>query len=160
MKIDIDTSSTDEPVIVMSRMFDAPREVVWTAFTDPKHVVKWYGGDGFSSPVCEMDVRPGGLWRHTMRMPNGMEFAMEFVFVDVVRPEKISWQHIDHGKRTSGPPTCLNIVTFEDHGAQTKWKLVTRFNSIAERDAAANMGHTQIISQGCERLNEVVKALL
>jgi uncharacterized protein YndB with AHSA1/START domain len=160
MRKDIDTSSSDEAVIFMTRMLDAPREVVWTAFTDPKHVVNWYGGHGFSSPVCEMDVRPGGRWRHVMRTPDGTEFPMEFIFVEVVKPEKISWQDADHGKRTNGPPTRLNTVTFEDHGAQTKWNLVARFNSIADRDAAAKMGITQIVSQGSERLNDVVKALV
>jgi len=158
--MNVEANSLHDAVIVMRRIFDAPRDLVWTAFTDPKHVVNWYGGHGFSNPVCEMDVRPGGLWRHTMRAPNGTEFAMEFVFVEVVKPEKISWQNIDHGKRTSGPPTCLSTVTFEDHGAQTKWKLVARFNSIAERDAAANMGFAEMIGQGCERLNDVLKALL
>ena len=160
MKINIDASSADDAVILMDRMFDAPREVVWTAFTDPKHVVRWYGGNGFSSPVCDMDVRPGGQWRHTMRTPDGTDFAMVFVFVEVVKPEKISWQHVDHGKRTSGPPTCLNTVTFEDHGARTKWKLVARFNSVAERDFASKMGFTEMISQGSERLNEVAKTLM
>jgi uncharacterized protein YndB with AHSA1/START domain len=160
MKINIDASSAHEAVIIMDRMFDAPREVVWAAFTDPKHVVKWYGGHGFSNPVCEMDVRPGGRWRHVMRTPDGKEFSMEFVFVDVVRPEKISWQNVDHGQRSSGPPTCLNIVTFEDHGTRTKWKLVAHFNSIAERDFATKMGFTEMISQGSERLNDVAKALL
>jgi uncharacterized protein YndB with AHSA1/START domain len=159
MTIHVDTTSAEEAVILMDRMFDAPREVVWNAFTDPKHVVNWYGGHGFSSPVCEMDVRPGGRWRHTMRTPDGTDFPMEFVYVEVVRPEKISWQNVDHGKRVGGPPTCLNIVTFEDHGSRTKWRLVSRFNSIADRDLAAKMGFTKMISQGSERLNEIVKSL-
>lgn len=157
--IAIDASSPDESVITMERMFDAPREVVWSVFTDPKHVVNWYGGHGFSSPVCEMDVRPGGLWRHVMRTPDGNDFAMEFVFVEVKRPEKISWQNTDHGKRKGGPPTVLNIVTFQDQGARTKWKLVARFNTIAERDFAMKMGFTKMISQGSEKLNDIVKGM-
>jgi uncharacterized protein YndB with AHSA1/START domain len=154
----INGTSSSDSVITMERMFDAPRDVVWRVFTDPKHVVQWYGGHGFSSPVCEMDVRPGGLWRHVMRNPDGGEFAMEFVFVDVVKPEKISWQNTDHGKRTSGPPTCLNVVTFEDHGKRTKWKLVSHFTTMAGRDAAMKMGFTKMVAQGSEKLNEIVKA--
>ncbi|HEX7669551.1 MAG TPA: SRPBCC domain-containing protein [Polyangiaceae bacterium] len=160
MKIDIDESSVTEPVIVMSRMFDAPREVVWAAFTDPKHVVNWYGGHGFSNPVCEMDVRPGGRWHHVMRTPDGTEYASDYVFVEVVKPEKISWQHVDHGKRTSGPPTCLNVVTFEEHGRRTKWRLVARFESMADRDRAKKMGFSGTIAEGAERLNDVATNLL
>ncbi|APR77776.1 Putative glutathione S-transferase-related transmembrane protein [Minicystis rosea] len=159
MKMAIEASSATEPVIVMTRIFDAPRDVVWLAFTDPKHVVRWYGGRGFSSPRCEMDVRPGGLWRHTMRTPDGSEHPLEFIYVEVVKPEKLVWQNVDHGKRTSGPPTCCNTITLEEHGKQTKWKLVARFNTIADRDLAARSGFTNIITQGSERLEAVAQEL-
>jgi uncharacterized protein YndB with AHSA1/START domain len=160
MKTDIDADSATEAVIVMSRMFDAPREVVWAAFTDPKHVVNWYGGHGFSNPGCEMDVRPGGLWRHVMRTPDGAEFAMTFVFIEVLKPEKISWRSVDHGKRTHGPPSPVNTVTFEDHLGRTKWQLVARFDSFADRDRATAIGFAETIAQGAERLNDVAKSLL
>jgi len=52
----------DEAVIVMSRIFDAPRPLVWKAMTEPEHLVQWWGGHGFTNPVCEMDARPGGRW--------------------------------------------------------------------------------------------------
>jgi uncharacterized protein YndB with AHSA1/START domain len=160
MKMHVDASSATDPVIVMARVFDAPRDIVWAAFTDPKHVVKWFGGHGFSSPVCEMDVRPGGIWRHVMRSPNGNDFTMEFVFIEVVKPEKLSWQHTDHGKRPpGGPPTVFNTVTFEDAGKKTNWKLVSRFSTTADRDFAVKMGHAEMISQGSEKLEELVKEL-
>jgi uncharacterized protein YndB with AHSA1/START domain len=159
MTINIDTSSVDAAVIIMRRTFDAPRDVVWQAFTDPKHVAKWYGGHGFTNPVCEMDVRPGGRWRHTMLTPDGVEYPMEFVYLEVVKPEKLVWQHVDYGKRDGGPPTCINTVTLEDDGKQTKWKLVARFNSFAEREMALKMEFAEMISQGCERFNDVVKAM-
>ena len=59
----------DEAVIVMTRIYEAPRDLVWEVITEPRHVAQWWGGPGFSNPVCEMDVRPGGLWRHVMRFP-------------------------------------------------------------------------------------------
>jgi uncharacterized protein YndB with AHSA1/START domain len=158
-KITVDTSSVDEAVIIMTRVFDAPIEKVWFAFTTPEHVKRWYGGHGFSSPVCEMDVRPGGKWRHTMKTPDGTEYPMEFVFVDVVKPTLISWQNVDHGKRTGGPPTTLNTVTFQADGEKTKWRLVARFNSIAERDMANNMGFAGMVSQGSDKLNELLQTL-
>ena len=60
MTATIDVSSIDQPLIVITRMFDAARALVWTAITDPKNVAQWYGGPGFTNPVCEMDLRPGG----------------------------------------------------------------------------------------------------
>lgn len=159
MTFQADASSTTEAIIVMSRIFDAPREKVWEAFTRPEHVTRWFGGEGFTSPVCEMDVRPGGLWRHVMRAPNGMEFSMEYVFLEVVKPEKLVWQNVNYGKSTGGPPSAHQTVTLEDLGDKTKWKLVARFNSIAERDMSVQMGFAQMIEVGSERLNDVVKSL-
>jgi uncharacterized protein YndB with AHSA1/START domain len=83
MTIHIDAASTVDPVITMIHTLDAPREVVWETFTDPKHVARWYGGKGFANPVCEMDVRPGGHWRHVMRTPDGGEHRLHFIFVEV-----------------------------------------------------------------------------
>jgi uncharacterized protein YndB with AHSA1/START domain len=149
----------DEAVIVMTRTFDAPREVVWTAFTTPKHVAKWYGGHAFGNPVCEMDVRPGGLWRHVMRTPDGSEYKMEFVFVEVVKPERLVWKNARDGKPPPGLLNVLNTVTLEEAGAKTKWTLVARFDSLAERDIAVKKGFSSVITEGSEKLNEIVKAL-
>jgi uncharacterized protein YndB with AHSA1/START domain len=159
MNMKVEANSLDDAVIIMRRVFDAPRELVWAAITDPRHVTAWYGGRGFSSPVCEMDVRPGGHWRHVMRTPDGSEYKLEFVFLEVIRPERLSWQDINHGKQNMGPPTAVSTVTLEDQGNQTAWKLVVRFNSIAERDLTVKMGFAQMVSEGCERLNDLVKAL-
>jgi uncharacterized protein YndB with AHSA1/START domain len=153
-------SPADQPIIIMTRTFDAPREVVWTAFTDPRHVAKWYGGHGFANPVCEMDVRPGGRWRHTMRTSDGTDFPMEFVYVEVVRPERLVWKPANHPKPP--PPGQLNVVqtvTLEDAGRQTRWQLVSKFDSIADRDLALNKGFTRVITQGAEKLNDIVKGL-
>lgn len=160
MKSHVDASAVAEASIVLTRIFDAPRDVVWAAFTDPKHVMRWYGGHGFSNPVCEMDVRPGGLWRHVMRTPDGKEYPQTFVFVEVVKPEKISWHSVDHGKDGAGPPTGLMTVTFEELGARTKWQLVARFDSVAERHRATKLGFSQKVMEGSERLNELAKGLL
>ncbi|HEX5433219.1 MAG TPA: SRPBCC domain-containing protein, partial [Candidatus Angelobacter sp.] len=61
--------STSDREIVVTRVFDAPRELVWEAFTDPAQVVLWWGPKGFSTTIHEMDLRPGGVWRHTMHGP-------------------------------------------------------------------------------------------
>lgn len=161
MKTNIVTSTAHEELIVMTRTFDAPREVVWATLVHPKHVAKWYGGHGFSNPVCEMDVRPGGRWRHVMRTPDGTEYKLEYVFVEVVRPEKLVWQDSDHGKRRpGGPPSCIMTVTLEEQGKRTQWTLVTRFNNVADRELAMGTGFTSTIEEGLEKFEDIVQASL
>lgn len=154
--VDVDLSSAETPVLVMRRTFDAPREVVWAALTDPKHVVHWYGGRGFTNPVCEMDVRPGGQWHHVMRTPEGHEFAMNFIFVEVVAPEKLVWESAE---RSGGPHDNRMTVTLEAAGEQTRWTLVARFRSFADRDAAREIHFTEVLAQGTDRLNEILQQI-
>ncbi|HEY2662892.1 MAG TPA: SRPBCC domain-containing protein [Candidatus Binataceae bacterium] len=148
-----------EAVIVMSRVFEAPRDIVWEAMTEARHVAQWWGGPGFTNPVCEMEVRPGGLWRHVMRFPDGHELDMTFVFLEVDQPERLVWQNIDHGKRKEGPPTSVITLTLEDMGDRTRWKMVARFNSLAERDAAVAMGFSKPIETSNHRLVAYLKKL-
>jgi uncharacterized protein YndB with AHSA1/START domain len=61
--------------IVLTHVFDAPRELVWNAWTDPQQVVEWWGPRGFTTTIHEMDVRPGGIWRHTMHGPDGTDYS-------------------------------------------------------------------------------------
>ena len=142
----------DEPIIVMTRTYDAPRALVWEAMTDPRHVREWWGGPGFTNPVCEMDVRPGGLWKHVMRFPNGHELHMDFVFVEVEPPGRLVWQHADHGTRKEAPPTSVTTLTLEDRGDKTAFEMEARFSSMADREAAVAMGFTKPIEASHERL--------
>jgi uncharacterized protein YndB with AHSA1/START domain len=143
----------DQPIIVMTRVYDAPRALVWEAMTEPEHIRLWWGGPGFTNPVCEMDLRPGGLWNHVMRFPDGHELHMSFVFVEVEAPSRLAWQHVDHGKRKEGPPTSATTVTFEDLGDGTRVTMVARFSSLADREAALAMGYTRPIEASNERLS-------
>ena len=156
MKIE---STPDEPVIVMTRTLDAPRKAVWAAFTEPEHVAKWFGGRGFETLSCEMDVRPGGIWRHVRRMPGGGELRMEVVYLEVVAPERLVWQNVDHGARApGGPPSSVMTVTLEDAGAKTKWKLVARFLSVADRELANRIGFATVIAEGNDKLVEHLRS--
>jgi uncharacterized protein YndB with AHSA1/START domain len=152
----------DQAVLIMERELDAPRELVWSALTDPAQVVKWYGGHGFENPVCEMDVRPGGRWRHVMRTPDGQEFAMELEFLEVVPPERLVWQNVGHDAPGAvGPHNNHMTVTLEplDGGARTRWHLVTRFKSLADRQAAGAIGFTAVLEQGTEKFADVLREL-
>ncbi|HEX4084906.1 MAG TPA: SRPBCC family protein, partial [Chthoniobacteraceae bacterium] len=82
--------------IIISRVFDAPRETVWEAITDPEQVVQWWGPHGFSTTIQEMDLRPGGVWNHVMHGPDGANYPNRSVFTEVVKPERLSYSHGGH----------------------------------------------------------------
>jgi uncharacterized protein YndB with AHSA1/START domain len=75
--------------MVVTRVFDAPRELVWKAWTDPKYVMQWWGPKGFTSPFCEMDFRVGGKFRYCMRAPDGQECWNAGEYHEIVPHEKI-----------------------------------------------------------------------
>jgi uncharacterized protein YndB with AHSA1/START domain len=149
----------DEAVIVMTRIYEAPRDLVWEAMTEARHVAEWWGGPGFSNPVCEMDVRPGGLWHQVMRFPDGHELNMNFVFVEVDPPKRLAWRELGHIQRKGGPPSCLITVSLEDMGERTRWKMVARFDSISERDAALAMGFVGPIAASNDHLVGYLRSL-
>lgn len=87
--------------IYIAREFDAPRELLWEAMTNPKHVVNWWGPVGFTTTIEKMDFRVGGTWKHVMRGPDGTEYPNKSVFKEIVKPEKIVFSH--GGRRKGGP---------------------------------------------------------
>lgn len=149
----------DQPIIVMTRTYDAPRALVWEAMTDPKHVREWWGGPGFTNPVCEMDVRPGGRWKHVMRFPDGFELHMELVFVEVEAPSRLVWRHADQGERSEGPPASTITVTLEELGGSTRCTISARFSSMADRAKALEMGYTRPIEASNERLAQYLPTM-
>ena len=158
MTMHVDVPS-GQPLILMTRTFDAPRELVWTAFTDPRHVSKWYGGGAFGGFVRAMDVRKDGLWQHTIRFTDGREVEMDFVYVEVIRPQRLVWTNSPAKPLPSGMMNVLNTVTLEDAGRKTRWQLVARFDSVAERDLAVTHGFSRVIEAGSETLNDLLRQL-
>jgi uncharacterized protein YndB with AHSA1/START domain len=75
--------------IVIERVFDAPRELVWKAWTEAEHVAQWWGPQGMTTRVDELDLRPGGNWRYVMLRPDGSEYPQRGTFREIVAPEKI-----------------------------------------------------------------------
>ncbi len=156
MKLTVDPHSRTEPTIVMRRTLDAPRQLVWQVLTEPRHVARWYGGHGFENPVCEMDVRPGGRWRHVMRTPDGAEQALHLEFVEVVPPERLVWRNV---RPAAAYQDNVMTVTLEEQGKRTAWKLVTRFATLAARDAALGVGFAAVLGEGTERLEAILREL-
>ncbi len=120
--------------ILLSRVFHAPRELVWEAMTDPKHVVNWWGPRGFTTTIETMDFRVGGVWKHTMHGPDGANYPNKSVFREIVKPERIVYSH--GGGREGGPGASFVATwTFEvvDAG-RTKVTMRLVFASAGDRD--------------------------
>jgi uncharacterized protein YndB with AHSA1/START domain len=132
------SSTTAAPAahaLVIQRIFDAPRELVFKAWVDPKHLVCWLGPKGFTGSVIEMEARPGGAYRFHMRSASA-EYWQQGVFQEVVEPERFVrtcvWADA-HGNPT-GPETLMT-VTFEQHEGRTKLTFEQTFETAAESEA-------------------------
>lgn len=138
--------------IVVSRIFDAPRELVWEAWTDPRHVVHWWGPDGFTTTIEKMDVRPGGTWELVMHGPDGTDYPNRSLFTEVVKPERICFMH--GGSRKGDPATQFEATwTFEALGDKTRLSIRMVFPSAAERERVIrDYGALEGAKQTLERL--------
>lgn len=130
-----DTTLRDRE-ISLTRVFDAPRELVFAAFLDPQHISNWWGPDGFRTTTHEMDVRPGGVWRYTMHGPDGTYYTNLAQYTEVVRPERIAYDH--GGDRAEAD--FHTTISFEDLAGKTRVTLHTLFASAEQRRAAAEFG--------------------
>jgi uncharacterized protein YndB with AHSA1/START domain len=153
---------------VISRVFAAPRALVFAAWTDPKHVAAWWGPRGFTAR-CEMDLRPGGAFRIVMLGPDGEEFPMKGVYREIVAPERLvysadlsehpaAWHDLIDPSRDPRAPKpayeSLTTVTFEEQAGKTTVTVCTRFESAAIRDAFVKVGMNDGWGQSLDKLAE------
>jgi uncharacterized protein YndB with AHSA1/START domain len=141
-----------EREIVITRIFDAPRELVFKAWIDPKHVARWWGPQGFTNPVCELDARPGGAIHIHMRGPDGVVYPMKGVFREVVEPERLVFT-TSAFEDEEGQPQLegLTTVTFVEHEGKTKLTLHAVARGTPEA-AAALAGMEEGWSQSLDKL--------
>lgn len=116
--------------IVIRRILNAPRELVYQAWTDPKHLGEWWGPRGFKSDGVEMDVRVGGVWRLTMTGPDGTVWPNRMEFLEVVPNERLVYDHGDD----ANPQMFHVVVTFAERGAQTELTMTSTFPTAEARD--------------------------
>jgi uncharacterized protein YndB with AHSA1/START domain len=112
-----------ELVLLLTRTFDAPRGVVFKAWTEPPHVMRWWGPNGFVLISCEMDVRAGGTWRVHMRGPRGQDDRQHLVYREVVEPERIVFSYAFEDAMGKTGHETLVTVTFEEYGDKTRLTL-------------------------------------
>ena len=151
-KSSIDLES-DLKTILGSRVIDAPRELVWSVWTDPKHLAQWWGPDGFRTTTSAFDFKAGGVWRFVMHGPDGRDYENRITFDEIVKPE---WLRYHHGGGDDVEPVQFRTtVTFEDLGGKTRVTLKGVFPSRAERDRVIReYGADKGLVQTLARLDE------
>ncbi|HJY16118.1 MAG TPA: SRPBCC family protein [Xanthobacteraceae bacterium] len=150
--------SSDLRSIIGMREFDAPRELVFSAFTDPTHLARWWGPNGFTTTTSSFDLRPGGVWRFVMHGPDGRDYQNRITFEEVVRPERLVYRH--GGGDDVEPVQLRQTITFEDLGGRTRITWRGDFPSAAKRDRVikeykADVGLVQTLARLAEYVKEI-----
>ena len=149
-------STPSDREIAMTRVFDAPRRLVFEAWTKPEHVPNWMTGpSGWSMPVCEIDLRPGGDWHFVWRREDGSEMEMRGTYQEITPPERLMTTESWGG---DWPETIVTVVLTEDDGRTTMTQTVL-YPSEEARDAALQTGMKDGVSLSFERLGEYVRAM-
>ena len=152
------TPTTRELTLI--RTFDAPRELVFRAWTDPSLVAAWWGPRGFTNPVCEVDARPGGAIRIHMRGPDDTVYPMTGHFEEVVPPERLVFISAAIGEDPQNPILeNRNTVTFAELGRKTQVTLQVVVLKATEAAAGPLAGMEAGWSQSLEKLGELVRKL-
>ena len=149
-------SGAAERELVLTRVFDAPRGLVFQAWTDAKQLARWWGPKGFTNPVCEVDARPGGALRIVMRGPDGAEYPMTGVFREIAPPERLVFTNVAVDREGKPILDGLTTVAFAEEGGKTKLTLRTRAVALVPYAAAFLEGMEAGWTQSLERLAELL----
>ena len=145
-----------EREVVITRIYDAPRALVWKAWIDRASMQQWWGPKSFTNPVCELDVKLGGAWRIVMRAPDGTDYPCGGVYREIVERERLVFTNI--ATDPAGKPILdgLTTVTFADEGGKTKLTLQTRATALVDYAAAYLEGMEAGWSQSLDSLADLV----
>ena len=148
------TAAPGQQSIVLTRVFEAPRELVFQTCTDPTHIPHWWGPRSLTTTVDVMDVKPGGAWRFVQRDADGNEYAFHGVYHEVEPPERtVSTFEFE------GMPghVVLETTTFEDLGGRTRLTTTSVFQTIEDRDGMVSSGMEQGAVESMDRLAELLE---
>ena len=145
-----------ERELVMTRVFNAPRELVFKAHLDPEQVAQWWGPRAYTTIVDKLEARPGGAWRFINRRADGSEEAFRGEFRELVPPERITWTF-----EWEGMPghIGLDTMTFTEHDGQTTLTTTSHFNTREERDGMLANGMEGGANESADRLEELLERL-
>jgi uncharacterized protein YndB with AHSA1/START domain len=145
-----DVKSTSDREIVLVRVLNAPRELVFKTWTEPEHVDKWWGPRGCTTKTHRMDVRPGGTWHYVMHTPAYGDFDNLITYHEVVRSERLVYSH-----GSSEEPEQFHVtVTFANEGGKTRLTMHSVWPSAAAFEAVKKFGVVEGGKQNMDRLEE------
>lgn len=153
--------------LVLERILDAPRDLVWKAWTGPEHLKRWWAPKPYETPECEIDLRPGGIFYTRMTGPDGFDARGTGCFLEVVEGEKIIWTSalLPGYRPAETPEDCggfpfTAIVTLEDAGdGKTRYKAVAMHRNEADRDTHEKMGFHEGWGTCAAQLEQVAAGL-
>ena len=150
-------STPSDTEITLTRLFDAPRHLVFEAMSKPEHIKRWWGnlGDGYSVPVCEVDLRVGGKWRFVNRHPQG-DAEFYGVYKEINPPARVVFTEI-----FAPFPDAESIVTtvLTEEGGKTRLTATSKYPSKAVRDMVLGTGMERVAALSYDRLDEVAMEL-
>jgi uncharacterized protein YndB with AHSA1/START domain len=151
-------STPSDREIRLTRLFDAPRALVWDAMSKPEHIKRWWGclGEGYSVPVCEVDLRPGGAWRFVNRTPKGETVAFYGVYREIAPPERVVFTEIFEPFPDS--PSVVTSLLTEENG-KTRLTVTCEYPSVEVRDMVLKTGMERGAGLSYDRLEEVAMEL-
>ena len=160
-------ATTQANDLVLERTLDAPRDLVWRAYTDPEHLKRWWAPKPYETPEVEIDLRPGGVFYTRMTGPDGFDSKGAGCFLEVVEGERIVWTSaLGPGYRPAeltedcGGFPFTAIITFEDSGdGRTRYRAVTMHKNQADRDTHEKMGFHEGWGTCADQLGEVAAEL-
>ena len=153
MKTQVTLPSDQE--ILITRTFDAPRELVWQMWTKAEHLQHWWGPEGWTLPVCEVDFRPGGTWLYCMQGPDGMQSCGKATYLEIEAPERIVYEDafVDaDGNVFEEMPVGHSLLKFVEEGGKTTVMNTVRYPTKTDRDKVIEMGMEAGIDQTFNRL--------
>jgi uncharacterized protein YndB with AHSA1/START domain len=150
------TTPSDHEVAI-ARTFDGPRDLVYEVWTSTEHVPHWMlGPDGWTMPVCEIDLRPGGSWRHVWRKADGEEMEMTGDYREVEPPARL----VSTERWGADWPETVNTIEFVEEAGRTTVTMTILYPSQEARDAAMATGMAEGADQSFARLDERLRALV
>jgi len=146
--------------LILERTFDAPRELVFKAFTDPKHLANWWGPKGWKTTNYRTDIQPGGVWHFCMRSSDGQESWGKTLYHEIDEPERIVYTDVfsdKEGNMVESMPEMLVTLTFIELKGKTKIVSCTRFASEQQLESILDMGVVQGFTETWDCLDEHLK---
>ncbi len=150
----MNTANARRRELTLTRMFDAPRDLVWRAWTEPAMLRQWWGPRMFAAPVCDVDLRVGGEIKIVMRGPDGMEHTMKGMFREIVRPEKIVFSNNAYDAAGAQHLEGITTAIFAEDGGKTKLTVYTIATGLTDLSEMMLGGMNEGWAQTIDRLSE------